>query len=488
MGELVDALPFTNGNASGALPALTGMTPDSVRARLAEVAGSLAYAERSGHHDFLPTEALRSLARAHRTELPVEVVIGSKGAGKTFTYLQLCTRPTWASFAEAADVGGSPLEAPTVAVLASTTLEREVEGMIDDYRTAAARRLTGGAPAPFLAIRELVGDALHQERSPRQWRRLWLACFGLSLGLDVTEETAEEALTDFAGHHSAVFVLDGLENLFRNFVNDKQEQLALRALLVDCPEWLRTLRGRPLGLVAFARRDLVRAIGHNVGQFERRYEKYALRWNQEEALRLTAWVCQRGGALRLPDEEVRTATREVLSQQMFAVWGEKMGTTKSREARSEVWFFAALSDFNQQIQARDIVSFLAAAAEGSIGGGDRWADRVLTPLAMRNALPKCSQQKIAAISEENEPVAGLLRRLRSLEPAYRSLPFELDTVGLSTRDAELLEANGVVLAEDGQYWIPEIFRHGLNFTMRSGRRPRVLAVAHLVRRRNDVTG
>ncbi len=488
MGELVDTLPRTADTTPDNRPTSTGMSPDSIRARLAEVAGSLVYAEESGHHDFLSTAALRSLAQAHRTELPVEVVIGSKGAGKTFTYLQICTRPTWASFVQAAGVSASPLTAPTVAVLASTTLKRDVAETIDQYRIAAAQQLTGRAPAPFLAIRELVGEALLQQRSPRQWRQLWLACFGLSVGLDVTEETAETALADFASHHSAVFVLDGLENVFRNFVHDGQEQLALRALLVDCPEWLRTLRGRPLGLVAFVRRDLVRAIGHNVGQFERRYEKYALRWNQEEALRLTAWVCQRSGALHLPDEEVRTASREVLSQRMTGVWGEKMGTSKSREARSEVWFFAALSDFNQQIQARDIVSFLATAAESSIGGGDRWADRILTPLAMRNALPKCSQQKIEAISEENEPVAKLLRRLRALEPEHRSLPFQLDAIGLSAQDAELLEANGVVLAEDGQYWIPEIFRHGLNFTMRSGRRPRVLAVAHLVRRRNDVVG
>ncbi|MEU4528038.1 AAA family ATPase [Micromonospora ureilytica] len=486
MGELVDPLLAEDQMLHPAAQP-DDLTADVVRDNLAKVADALVYAEQAGEHDFLPTDALRNLAQAHRTELPVEVVIGSKGAGKTFTYLQLCTRPTWAAFTEAAGVPGSTLAVPTVAVLASTTLKSHVEETITARRTATADRLTGREPASFLKIRETIREALGREMSPARWRRLWLACFGQALGLDATEDNAEEALTTFAGKNSVVFVLDGLEDLFQNFVDDRREQHALRALLVDCPDWLRTLRGRPLGLVAFVRRDLIReAINQNVAQFERRYEKYALRWNQDEALRLTVWVCQRGGIFGNTELQVRAAGREELSAHMLAVWGEKMGTAKSREARSEVWFFAALSDFNQQIQARDIVSFIATAAESSIGSDERWDDRVLTPLAMRNALPLCSQKKIEAISEENRPVGRLLARLRSLDASQRSLPFKLDVVGLNSQEAELLEANGVMLAEDGQYWIPEIFRHGLNFTMRSGRRPRVLAVAHLVRRRNDL--
>jgi hypothetical protein len=57
-------------------------------------------------------------------------------------------------------------------------------------------------------------------------------------------------------------------------------------------------------------------------------------------------------------------------------------------------------------------------------------------------------------------------------------------VGLSVEEARLLELNGVLFREDDQYWIPEIFRHGLGF--RTTGRPRVLAIANLVRRRNDL--
>lgn len=79
----------------------------------------------------------------------------------------------------------------------------------------------------------------------------------------------------------------------------------------------------------------------------------------------------------------------------------------------------------------------------------------------------------------------------TVEPARadrRKLPFTLESVGLTAEQAQLLDANGVVFREADHYWIPEIFRHGLGFDVAGGRRPRVIAVANLVRRRNDILG
>jgi len=484
---LIDSLPRLNPGAP--VPAEPEPADlDAIRSRLAAVAGNLVFAETSPEVDFLVTDALRNLAEAHRTEPPIEIVVGGKGAGKTFTYLQLCRRTTWADFAAAAGVDDATLRIPTIPVLASTNLGDQSATAINERRIAEANRLTGGVAAGSQAVREIVEDALSGELTSGGWRRVWLTCFARAIGLDTTPEQVEESLASFARSNSVIFVIDGLEDLFPEFVEDSRQQRALRALLVDCPEWLRTLRGRPLGMVTFVRRDLVqKAIHQNVAQFEKRYEKYALRWNREEALRLAAWVCQRAGALTASADSVRTATADQLSDQMSTVWGDKMGTPKSKEARSDVWFFAALSDFRQQIQARDIVSFLSEAATASTGT-DRWSDRILTPVAMRSALPRCSSQKIEAISLENRPVGALLDRLRSLDADRRKLPFTLESVGLTAEQAQLLDANGVVFREADHYWIPEIFRHGLGFDVAGGRRPRVIAVANLVRRRNDILG
>ncbi|AUS81237.1 hypothetical protein C1701_26175 [Actinoalloteichus sp. AHMU CJ021] len=142
------------------------------------------------------------------------------------------------------------------------------------------------------------------------------------------------------------------------------------------------------------------AITQNTAQFLARYQQFELRWDQVEALRLVAWVCHHSRALPMASEDlVQSAGHDVLSEHLLSLWGERLGSARSREAGSQAWFLAALSDFNQQIQARDIVFFLKEAAEKSADDPvpTKWTDRLLTPMSMRRALPACSRQKIEAI-------------------------------------------------------------------------------------------
>ena len=44
---------------------------------------------------------------------------------------------------------------------------------------------------------------------------------------------------------------------------------------------------------------------------------------------------------------------EELKERLFPLWGRKLGYDESREARSADWVLNALSDYNNQIQARD---------------------------------------------------------------------------------------------------------------------------------------
>jgi hypothetical protein len=287
-----------------------------------------------------------------------------------------------------------------------------------------------------------------------------------------------------------VFVLDGLEDLFQRFSTDSHQQQALRVLLTSCPEWLRSLRGRPLGLIVFVRRDLVvSAIRQNTEQFLARHAAFELRWNRTEALRLVVWVATRAGVLEPHDGEIGKDVTGPLSRALVPVWGEKLGSDSSREARSDEWFLAALSDFTGQIQARDIVSFLADASRQAVDDpkiSTRWPDRVLPPVAMRRALPACSNAKIEALSQENPPISSLFDRLRALLPEAKKVPFTLETVNLSPADVRLLEANGVLFRESDRYWIPEIYRHGLGFGLAGSGRPRVLTIAKMAGRRGGL--
>lgn len=488
VSALADSLSAVEAN-----PPIAGQagSQNENRVRLAELAKSLTYAETAGvYEDFLPTEALQNLAQAHKTSAPVVVAVGAKGSGKTFTYLLMCRHRTWKAFGEAAGVREVELAAPLVPVLASQNLAEELRVGVETVRKASADVLTGESPDSFLSLRDFITKALYEQRSEVEWRQIWLTCMARAAGLDATPETAEAMLTDLARNRRAVFVIDGLEDLFQDFSKDERQQSALRALLTGCPEWLRSLRGLPLGLVVFVRRDLVEnSIHQNARQFLERYRAFELRWNRTEALRLVAWVSQHAQVLNAAESfDILRAGAKELSQLLIQVWGKKLGSDNSREARSEEWFLAALSDYNLQIQARDIVFFLAQAARDSAGEDNtkRWLDRLLTPQAMRKALPVSSREKIDAIAQENAPVGRIFNRLQELPTDVRKIPFTLASAKLDLAEARLLEANGVLFREGDQHWIPEIYRHGLGFGISKVGRPRIMSINKLIRDRGDV--
>ncbi|MEV5411364.1 AAA family ATPase [Thermopolyspora sp. NPDC052614] len=455
----------------------------SLRETLSDFARRLVYAETADDTAFLPTESLRNLLISHRTEPPLCVVVGAKGSGKTFTQIQMCFRRTWATYARDVGVEGVSLDAPLVPVFVSKNLNNATLDRVSEIQRGASATAEA-EPASQLKMRDLIDEALRSKLTDLQWRRIWLRCMAQAVGIDATTEDVEQKLADFGQAGSRIFLIDGLEDLLQDFSQDLAQRQALRVLLVDCLEWLRSLRGRPLGLVIFVRRDLVQAaIRQNYGQFFAKYSEYELRWNPSEAMRLALWVAQRSGALPgLSSKEVVSARDQDLSKRLLPVWGEKMGSLRSREARSDGWFLAALSDFNGQIQARDIVTFLKESAAQSLTD-TRWTDRLLTPAAMRNALVQCSREKVEAISAESPRVGELLKRLDSLGTDQKRIPFSSESVGLSNEDLEILAANGVVFREEDQYWIPEIFRHGLSF--KAAGRPKILAIANLVRQRNN---
>ena len=100
-----------------------------------------------------------------------------------------------------------------------------------------------------------------------------------AVGIEASPEDVEERLVDFSRTSTRIFLIDGLEDLLQEFVRNDAQRQALRVLLVDCLEWLRSLRGRPLGLIIFIRRDLVQAaIKQNSAQFLARYRDYELKW------------------------------------------------------------------------------------------------------------------------------------------------------------------------------------------------------------------
>ncbi|MER6197717.1 AAA family ATPase [Streptomyces sp. NPDC001586] len=452
-----------------------------LRRNLARTAGNLVYAEQSGLSSaggFLVTEPLRRLLADHRTELPQALVVGAKGAGKTFMYAKACAARTWQRFAEQSSIRGVTVEAPIVPVLESANLEYgdlEPQDLRDAFASASGDMPQRNVTSSSISDRLKAGLGTLGGKDELGWRSLWLECLAMACGLDVSEQrTSEEALIELGRRAKAVFVIDGLEDLMQNLDSDTK-RTALRVLLIDVLGWLRSLRGRPFGLVVFVRRDLVTgAVRQNSGQLLGRYDHYALHWSKDEALRLALWVTAHADALpkSVPLSGITDLSADELIDSLIQVWGWKMGSAKSREARSHLWVPAALGDFNGQVQARDVVMFLATAAKNSEQYNETVEDRVLVPTAMRKALLECSRNKIISVGEENKEIGRLLVHMQGLSHPVL-VPFDLEQVELNVVDADLLIESGVFSkGADGRYWVPEIYRHGLGFN--SERRARVL--------------
>ena len=89
---------------------------------------------------------------------------------------------------------------------------------------------------------------------------------------------------------------------------------------------------------------------------------------------------------------------------MQKLWGIKLGKASSSEAYSSRWILAALSDFNGQLQARDMVRFLQYAAAKA--GNPSYGDRYIMPAEIKNAVPECSRKKIEEIKQEIVSLLG----------------------------------------------------------------------------------
>ena len=61
-------------------------------------------------------------------------------------------------------------------------------------------------------------------------------------------------------------------------------------------------------------------------------------------------------------------------------------------------------------------------------------------------------------------------------------PFNREQVDLELSEINMLEYNGVIIKEKDGYYMPEIFRRGLDFKFGKGARPRVLSLSRRARK------
>ncbi len=231
-----------------------------------------------------------------------------------------------------------------------------------------------------------------------------------------------------------------------------------------------------LGFMVFLRKDMARdSLTINYEQFYSLYRSVELQWSNTEALRLAAWLTSQA----VPDfyQEnipIETASGEIIEQTLNRLWGVKLGKPTSNEANSSRWILAALSDFNGQLQARDIIRFLEKATDNA--GKAVYEDRYLMPAEIRKAVSECSMDKMSEIRDEIKALGPIFDKLEHAPEERKVLPFSGDTFNLTQAEEKIMKQEGYLKIDNERYYLPEIIRHALKFKYEKGARPKVLSL------------
>lgn len=441
-------------------------------ARVAEEAQRLEYAEQNAEPGLLPIPALQKVLLQPRAQLPIRVVLGAKGAGKTFAWGQMVLARTLSGFAGLLELSPPQPDARIFPLLAPNTMGEALE---DAVRRAEDDVLSGRGAESRAELRRALERNGVSEEPFRFWLRHIAARLGLHEGAGESAASLSQAVGATSG--PVVAVIDGLEEAFQvapgEPLNDDRRRL-LRALLMDVPASLRELPRSSLGLVTFIRRDLASAaIPQNFGQFEAQHRETALQWSHTDALRLPVWLLSRLGWRLMADEQIGRASYDALRAALIPFWGEKLGGRG--EAYTDRWVMAALSDFNGVLQARDVMRLVRFSAE-------RHAARPGTPAfplaarAIRDAVADVARDKVAELRSEVVALGPIFDKLRSADPERRKVPFRARDLGLEPDEVRFLEQQGLLLLQADELYLPELVRHGLEYKLAGPGRAKVLSM------------
>ncbi|MBQ9119303.1 MAG: hypothetical protein IJY09_04485 [Lachnospiraceae bacterium] len=433
--------------------------------------------------NMLATSSLKEIAKSFHDTLPKIVISGAKGSGKTYVYRQLLLSKTWENFVNRIEPSFEKSSTQTVIVpLVSTTNRSKIQDTffeaLDfvnksfDYAKLSKSFISD----TFDYLRDCIDN--NNTVTTSAWKTIWTQTM-LSAFDNHFHKLSE--LDEYLQKENKriIYILDGLEDLFGDAQKSKKEswKSAIRSICQDMINALDNLDCGNIGIIVFARKDmLAEAIEMNYEQFRNQYQRYELNWSQTEALRLSLWLTAKAYPEICDGIDILTATRDVLVQKLTRLWGKKLGKADSKEAFSDRWILAALSDFTGQLQARDIVRFLKYATASYADANLIYPERLIMPVDIRNAMEPCSRDKLNEIQQEMKTIYAILEKFMKMDGTLKSLPLTLDTIALTGEEIVRLEEQGFLKISDKKYYLPEIIRLALGFRYEKGARPKVLAL------------
>lgn len=450
---------------------------ESFRLCLNEIARENVTAEGNDQVNLLITQSVMQLGSFTR-ELPKINILGAKGSGKTYLYKQMLAAKTWNTFLEVIGKDDhSGCDTMICPVLSSEDRSHFISLIDDCFKSCKSAISRLKIDENILSdnegkIRTAVERGLTENQWIDEWEKIILDMF------DKIDDWKElNAYLDNI-HRRIIFIFDGLENLlFSDPTENILDKKAVRAICKGLMNRLFEKRLDNIGVIVFLRKDIAEsAIDINFEQFRGQYQKYELNWEQEDALKL-AWKLMDNAAKKqniiLTDDNtpIYNLTGMAIEQNLNRVWGKKMGPDGSKTAGSNRWVRASLSDFNGQLQARDIVRFLKYATIAKKEGKREYNDRLISPDMMKAAVQEASKEKLDEVEKEIQPLQKSFKVLKEVDNDKKQVPLRQEVLNmLQSEDMKLLERHGYLKEADGEYYIPESVRYalGYNKTKRGG--------------------
>lgn len=453
--------------------------------RLLDICQSFQFAENTSQEDMLVIDPIRNLAKNFSDTLPNVISIGAKGAGKTFTYLQVSKAKNWKDFiSKVRGENQLNVNAHILPWISSTNLKDNVRGVVAEQRSQCLDLISAKSAKTLNDTVTLINSALADPET--NWDLFWAELLSSEV---IGEKATLKDVNDYLNEidKSVIILVDGIEDIFFSPEKNDTHNAAIRALL-NLPNAIAELQSRKIGLVCFVRADYVQsAIKQNVNQYVSKYQQFRLEWTSESFLRLAYWICAKSNLIGATEKDAESGSINFLIESLEKLWGKKLGRDNSKEAGSARWVFAALCDLNGRLQARDLVRFLKFCSDqmlkSSVSGikVGAWTDRVLAPEAMRKSLLSCSEEKVDEAVKEIRPLEQWTQQLKSIPSENKRVPFRPLEVGLDLQLLNVLKELGVIYEDTDQvgeerFYLPEIYRSGLKFTSSMGGRPRVQAL------------
>ena len=438
----------------------------------------------NGHETHVLTiKPLRELRERFQTRIPSTVIMGTKGAGKTFLFMQMADASDWNSFCNNAFKTSKNQEnGYFIPILSSLNmqniyniLKKCVKKLNDNVNLAKAKESV--CVDNYQELRKLLDDSANTNNN---WYERWEKLLVSSLNKDLSNFMEMNDKLHQEGK-KVIFLIDGLEDCFTDCLNSEKQKDAVRVLVQEIVLTLST-QFEHLGIVIFFRKDIARAaITTNWAQFEKSYQSVELKWTPDEAKRLVVWLTElahmsidNSKHFYQENTPIEDASTDVIDKYLIKLWGQKLGAINSREARSSPWILAALSDFNGLLQARDMIRFLKYVTE-SAGTVETYSDRLLLPSEIRKAIPKCATEKIDEIKEEYKELQDIFKKITDLQDDKKRVPLNPEHIQMNNAIENNMVQVGWLRRTPEGYFFPEMVRHALSLKYKKGARPSVLS-------------